>query len=70
MKITRRNIDKNKDICYVVTRQGRRIEDRNYRTEYGAQERAERLRKMLKEYDPLQASSIGIVCTSEPRKIF
>ena len=70
MKITRRNINKDKQACYVVTRQGRRIEDRNYTTEGSAQSRAEQLRDMLKKHDPKQARSVGIVYTSDPRKIF
>ena len=70
MKITRRNVYKDKDACYVVTRQGRRIEDRNYRTEGSAQFRAEQLRDMLKKHDPRQVRSVGIVYTSDPRKIF
>ncbi len=70
MKITRRNIDKESLACYVVTRHGRRIEDRNYNSQAGAEERAYHLRLMLKEWDPRNSNSVGIVYTCKPYKIF
>lgn len=70
MKITRKNLDKNARAFYVVTRRGRRVEDVNYDTEHDALERAAILKKMVKEWDPLDISSIAIVYTAKPYKIF
>jgi hypothetical protein len=70
MKITRRNISKESSAYYVVTRHGRRIEDRNYSSQADAEERAYHLRLMLKEWDPRNSNSVGIVYTSKPYKVF
>lgn len=70
MKITRKNITKDAHACYVVTRNGRRIEDRNYETQMEAEERAYKLTLMLKEWDTKNQRDVGIVFTSKPYKIF
>jgi len=70
MKITHRNVNKDSSSCYVVTRHGRRIESENYGNQIDAEERAYRLKEMLKEWDPANSSAVGIVHTSSPYKVF
>ena len=70
MKITRKNLDKTARAFYIVTRRGRRIEDKNYSTENEARERAETLQVMLKEWDPRDLYSIAIIHTAKPYKVF
>lgn len=70
MKINRKNLDKTSRAFYVVTRRGRRIEDRNYDTENEALDRAHILQRMLKEWDSADLSSVAIVYTSKPYKVF
>ena len=55
--------------CYVVTREGRRVEDKNYTDKYDAEERALKLVAMVQEYSPYEKDSVSIVYTSEPYKI-
>jgi len=70
VKITRRYLDKEGSACYVVTRRGRRVEEDNYATQHGAQERAEKLYEMLKRFDPRDKNTVGIIYTSKPYKVF
>ena len=70
MRITRRNVVKDEKGCYVVTRHGRRVEDTNYRTEADARKRATLLHEMIKEWDFHNIGSVGIVYTSNPRKVY
>jgi hypothetical protein len=70
MKFTTRNLIKGKDSFFVVTRDGRRIEEKNYETKDEAQYRADTLYGVLKEWDPKSLGKIGIVQTSIPYKIY
>ncbi|MAG59319.1 hypothetical protein CMO96_00825 [Candidatus Woesebacteria bacterium] len=55
---------------YVVTRNGRRIEEDNYFGEQQAKERAQALIKMLKEWDDDDKGSVDVIRTSQPYKIW
>ena len=70
MRITRRNVVKGDKSYYVVTRDGRRVEDTNHPTQAAAKNRATELHEMIKEWDPKSVGSVGIVYTSKPRKIY
>ena len=59
---------KNKTV-YVVTRDGRRIEEENYPSHNEAKSRADRLKVTLSEWDPSTVSSVSIVKTDKPRRI-
>jgi len=54
---------------YVVTRNKRRIEDKNYSYKSDAEFRLEQLKKSLKIYDPLDIKNIDIVKTKKPNQI-
>lgn len=69
IRITKRNLKKDINPCYVVTREGRRVEDKNYTDKYDAEERALKLVAMVQEYSPHEKDSVSIVYTSEPYKI-
>lgn len=56
-------------IFYVVTRNQRRIEERNYQNISDAEIRAEQLRDVLKKWDPNQVSRVSIETTKTPYKI-
>lgn len=68
MRTIRKNLIKGKDTFYVVTRNNRRVEDKNYKMKHEAEERAEALVRMIKEWDP--SSEVGIVMTSIPDKVW
>lgn len=70
MKINQKNSAEDGLGSYVVTRQGRRIEDRNYKTEKAAQYRAAQLLQMVKEWSPSEKRSVSIVFTTSPGKIY
>lgn len=70
MKFLTRNLIKGKSSFFVVTRDGRRIEEKNYDTKAEAQYRADTLYVMLKKWDPKSLDKIAIVQTSTPYKIF
>ncbi len=59
---------KNKTV-YVVTRDGRRIEDENYTNHNDAKARAQILKAVLTEWDPSAVSSVSIVKTDKPKRI-
>lgn len=54
---------------YVVTRDKRRIEDVNYSSLSDANLRADRLRSVLKEWDPNDASKVDVRKTKKPNQI-
>lgn len=54
---------------YVVTRNKRRIEDINYTSISDAEIRAEKLRSVLKEYDPNDVKRVSVTKTQKPNKI-
>ena len=70
MKFERKHLNEDNGAVYVVTRGGRRIEDRDYTTRQEASDRAQILHGMLKEWSPLEVRSISVVHTSDPRKIY
>ena len=54
---------------YVVTRNNRRVEDRNYSSPKDAEARASRLRTVLKEWDPVDAKKVSVSKTKKPNQI-
>jgi hypothetical protein len=70
IKILRKNLIKNIDASYVVTRNGRRVEDVNYATQNDAEFRAAKLHAMVKKWDPNTKNSVEIVYTSLPNKVY
>jgi hypothetical protein len=69
IKIIRKNLKKDANPYYVVTREGRRVEDKNYQTQSDAELRAAKLIAMVRECSPHERDSVSIVYTSEPYKI-
>jgi len=70
MKLIRRNVSKDSDSFYVVTRDGRRIEDTNYRVKSEAESRALRLCDMLKRWDNTTLNKVAIIQTNSPHKVY
>lgn len=70
IKILRKNLIKQIEPCYVVTRNGRRVEDKNYHTQKDAEFRAAKLLAMVKKWDPNTINSIEVVYTSLPNKVY
>jgi hypothetical protein len=58
--------DKLQDV-FVVTRDGRRTSDRNFRSEHDAQEESRYWISLVRKYDP--RSKISIVKTNKPKRI-
>jgi hypothetical protein len=54
---------------YVVRRDKRRIESKNYDDISAAEIRADRLRSVLKEWDPKGMSKVDISRTKKPNQI-
>lgn len=54
---------------YVVTRNKRRVEDKNYTNLSDAEIRAEKLKAVLKEWDPSQVKKVFVESTKTPHKI-
>ena len=54
---------------YVVTRNKRRVEDKNYLNSSDAEIRAEKLRAVLREYDPYDSRKVSVVRTKTPHRI-
>ena len=54
---------------YVVTRQGRRVEPQSYETVSEAQVRADKLVRMLAEWDPKDKNKVGIIKTKNPNTV-
>tara|TARA_Y100000361_G_C11159602_1_gene346302 strand:+ start:1751 stop:1966 length:216 start_codon:yes stop_codon:yes gene_type:complete len=69
IKHTRRNLKKDSESFFVVTRDGRRVEEDNYKSKDDAEIRAEKLIAMIKKYSPHETQSVCIVHTSEPKRI-
>ena len=59
---------KSKEV-YVVTRDGRRIEERNYETNEEAKDRMDTLVKVLKKWRDPDSKRVKIEKTSQPKKI-
>ena len=59
---------KNKEV-YVVTRDGRRIEDRNYENKEDAKARMETLVKVLKKWRDPDSKRVKVKKTDQPKKI-
>lgn len=58
-----------KKTVYVVTRNSRRIEERNYSTKEEAQIRAEKLAAVLKQWKDPDLRKVKVVETDSPSKI-
>lgn len=69
IKIIKKNLKKESNPYYVVTRGGRRVEEKNYTDQTSAEIRAAKLVAMVQQYSPHERDSINIVYTSEPYKI-
>ena len=54
---------------YVVTRNSRRIEERNYLEKEEAEKRAEQLVQVLKKYKDPDLKKVKVVLTETPSKI-
>lgn len=54
---------------YVVTRNQRRIEDRDYSELHDAELRAAKLKAVLKEWDPADVKNVEVVRTKKPNRI-
>ena len=70
MKLIRRNVSKDSNNFYVVTRDGRRIEDINYKSKEDAEGRALRLCDALKKWDKTTLNKVAVVYTGSPNKIY
>lgn len=54
---------------YVVTRNGRRIEEKNYEDKNEAEARAEQLVQVLKKWKDPDQKRVRVVATNNPKKI-
>ena len=61
--------EKQEKKVYVVTRDTRRIEDKNYATKEEAEVRAQALVDMLKKWKDPDLKKVKVVETSKPAKI-
>jgi len=61
--------EKQETKVYVVTRNSRRIEDKNYATREDAEVRAQALVDMLKQWKDPDLKKVKVVETSKPAKI-
>ena len=61
--------EKQEKKVYVVTRNSRRIEDKNYATREEADVRAQALVDMLKQWKDPDLKKVEVVETSKPAKI-
>ena len=61
--------DTKEKTVYVVTRNSRRIEDRNYASREDAEARAQKLVDMLKTWKDPDLKKVKVVETSSPSKI-
>ena len=68
--MTTRKPRKKYDIFYVVTRNGRRIEEEDYWTFFQAAERANSLRKCLRKWGDKDAKRVDIIKTQDPQSIY
>ena len=58
-----------KQKVYVVTRDSRRIEERNYLNREDAEERASKLVKVLKKYKDPDQKRVKVIETDNPSRI-
>ena len=61
--------DKPEKTVYVVTRNARRIEDRNYLSREDAEVRAQALVDMLKQWKDPDLKKVKVIETAKPAKI-
>lgn len=54
---------------YVVTRNQRRTEDRNYSELQDAELRAAKLKAVLKKWDPADVKNVEVIRTKKPNRI-
>lgn len=54
---------------YVVTRNQRRTEEKNYLNFSEAELRAEKLKSVLRQYDPRDAKRVSVIETTKPHRI-
>jgi hypothetical protein len=54
---------------YVVTRNGRRIEEKNYEDKNEAEARAEQLVQVLKKWKDPDQKRVRVIATNNPKKI-
>ena len=54
---------------YVVTRNQRRTEDRNYSELQDAEFRAAKLKAVLKKWDPADVKNVEVIRTKKPNRI-
>lgn len=69
INIRTQNLGKGSTPLFVVTRGGRRVEDKNYSQQSEAELRAAKLVSMVNKYSPHEKNTISIVRTSEPYRI-
>lgn len=63
------NLVKGSNPFFVVTRGGRRVEEKNYTQQSEAELRAAKLVSMVNKHSPHEKNNISIVRTSEPYRI-
>ena len=54
---------------YVVTRNGRRIEEKNYEDKNEAEARSEQLVQVLKKWKDPDQKRVRVIATNNPKKI-
>lgn len=69
INVRTQNFEKGSTPYYVVTRGGRRVEEKNYSQQSEAELRAAKLVSMVSKYSPHEKNTISIVRTSEPYRI-
>jgi hypothetical protein len=69
LRLLKKQIINNIKPVFVVTRGGRRVEEKNYTDKHQATERAEILVDMVKRFSPHEKDSVHIVNTSLPERI-
>ncbi|MBT7438103.1 MAG: hypothetical protein HN786_05720 [Cellvibrionales bacterium] len=69
INVRTKNLEKGSNPYFVVTRGGRRVEEKNYTTQPEAELRAAKLVSMVSKYSPHEKNNISIVRTSEPYRI-
>ena len=57
------------EYVYVVTRNNRRTESRNYSSLSQAEQRASSLKQALKRFDPKDVKKVNVIKTKKPNQI-
>ncbi len=70
MTTRRRKRRQKYDIFYVVTRNGRRVEENNYWTYEEAEGRASKLRFCLRKWGDRDSKKVEIIKTQDPASIY